>query len=165
MRLSWVAAAVVLALFPHSPARAAAPTGVNHQGLLVDTLGVPVNGQVDLLLSVWGHPTSTAPADLLYQEIHLDTLVIDGVFDVVLGQGSLPSGPFSVDLFGAADRWLQVQVESEVLAPRQKLQSVPYALQSSASDVASNANRLGGLSASLYQRAVSQSCASAASAI
>jgi len=157
MRLTCMAAVGLVLLVPAS-VRAATPLGVNHQGLLVDAAGLPVNGQVDILVSLWDHPTATAPANLLYQEIHLDEPVVDGVYDVVFGQGSLPSGPFTGSLFGLADRWLQVQIESEVLAPRQKLQSVPYALQSASCDVAANAGRFDGLSSASYQRTVSGSC-------
>ena len=157
MRIGWIAA-VGLALLVPVRGDATPPVAINHQGLLVDTAGLPVNGSVDILLSLWDHPTSTAPASLLYQEIHLDEAVVDGVYDVVFGQGSLPSAIFSGALFASGDRWLQVQIESEVLTPRQKLQSVPYALQSTSCDEAANASRLGGLTSSAYQLAVSGSC-------
>jgi hypothetical protein len=74
---------------------AAVPFAVNQQGLLVDTAGVPVNGSVDLFFRVWAHPTSTAPADLVYQELHLDRPVVDGVYEAVLGTGSFPAPAFS----------------------------------------------------------------------
>ncbi len=157
MRPSWLAP-VVLALSVDFSAEAATPLGVNYQGFLVDSVGNPVNGQVDILLSVWTHPTSTSPVDLVYQEIHLDKLVVDGVYDVVLGNGSFPSGAFGSGLFAGADRWLQVQIEAEILTPRQKLQSVVYALQADVCSVAANATRFDGLSSASYQRTVTATC-------
>jgi hypothetical protein len=85
---------------------------------------------VSLTLEIWNHPVSTSAADRLYQELHADVSVLDGVFQVELGTGSLPSGTFGAELFAQPDRWLQVAIDGELLGPRQRLLSVPYALQS-----------------------------------
>jgi hypothetical protein len=144
MPLRWTCALVSI-LLAAGPAAAAVPFAVNQQGLLVDTAGVPMNGSVDLFFRVWAHPTSTAPADLVYQELHLDRPVVDGVYEAVLGQGSFPAPAFSPALFAAPDRWLELQVESETLAPRQKIVSVPYALQAQVCESAVQATEAGSL--------------------
>jgi len=120
----------------------AAPRGMNQQGLLVDTVGQPLNGSVDLSVRIWADATSTLPGDLVYFEDHLATAVIDGVYSIEIGTGSSASGPFSATLFAVPDRWLELVVNTEVMAPRQRLLSVAYALQA---QVCADAETLGGL--------------------
>jgi hypothetical protein len=91
--------------------------------------GAPLNGLADLILRIWRHPTSTGAIDLAYQESHAATPVVDGVFSISLGCGSGASGPFDASVFGSSDRWIEVLVDGEVLAPRQRLESVAYAFQ------------------------------------
>jgi hypothetical protein len=140
---------------------AAVPFAVNQQGLLVDTAGVPMNGSVDLFFRVWAHPTSTAPADLVYQELHLDRPVVDGVYEAVLGTGSFPAPAFSPALFAAPDRWLEIQVEAETLTPRQRIVSVPYALQAQVCELAAQADdaqTLNGFDENSFQSVVTGTC-------
>jgi len=164
MRLQgWCVFALVLSAFAGS-ARADVPFAVNQQGLLVDTAGVPMNGSVDLFFRVWAHPTSTAPADLVYQELHLDRPVVDGVYEAILGTGSFPAPPFSPALFASPDRWLEIQVEAETLTPRQRILAVPYALQAqlcefaTRADEADQAQTLNGFDESDFQSVISGSC-------
>jgi hypothetical protein len=133
---------VILVVASHSFADAF--SGLNHQGLLLDQTGHPVNATTNLILRVWRQPTSTAPADLLYQETQNAVSVVDGVYSVTLGAGTSPSGPFNASLFSLADTWLEVVVNGETMAPRQKLLAVAYALQ------CVNATTLNGLAASAY---------------
>ena len=135
---------IVVALLGATPPQAlsAAPAGLNQQGLLVDTLGAPLNGAVDLSVRIWAHPTSTLLGDLSYLEDHLATPVVDGVYSIEIGAGSSASGPFSAALFASADRWLELVVNGEVMAPRQRLLSVAYALQA---EICADAATLGGL--------------------
>ena len=153
--LSLPALWILLATLGATPldVRAAAPEAVNHQGLLVDTLGEPLDGTVDLAVRIWEHPTSTVLGDLAYFEDHLATPVVDGVYSIEIGTGSAVSGPFSATLFASPDRWLELVVNGEVMAPRQKLLSVIYALQA---EICADAATLGGLtSASIIASAQS----------
>jgi hypothetical protein len=159
--LRWGVIGLICCVLGPGSARAAVPYAVNQQGLLLDSAGVPMNGSVDLFFRVWAHPTSTAPADLVYQELHLDRPVIDGVYEALLGQGSFPMPAFSPALFAAPDRWLEIQVEAEVLTPRQKILAVPYALQAQVCEtavIASEAQFLNGFDEDDFQSPVSGSC-------
>ncbi len=151
IRLDGFVLAIFLALAA-SAASAAAPGGVSFQGLALDPTGNPINGTENVLLRIYLDPVSTDPADLLYTEVHLDASFIDGVFSVVIGQGDFPSGAFDAGVFSSPDTWLEVEIASEVLAPRTKIQSVAYALQCASSEA------LGGLAGADYQRLVTGAC-------
>ena len=110
-------------------AQAAAPPGVAYQGLGLDASGAPIQGEQAVLIRIYGDPISTAPADLVYQETHAAVPFVDGVFSVVIGAGTAPVGTFGSQTFDTADLWLELGIAGETLAPRVKLQSVPYALQ------------------------------------
>jgi hypothetical protein len=127
--LAWGAAA---------PAGAAAPNGVAFQGLALDAAGSPINGTRDLVIRIFHDPTSVTFEDTLYEESHPGTVFVDGVFSIVIGAGSSPSKPFDETVFATAKAWLEVVVDDEVLAPRTKIQAVPYALQCTRAASASN---------------------------
>ena len=157
-RTLWLALApfwILVALLGATPrdVLSAVPAAVNHQGLLLDTLGEPLDGTVDLAVRIWGHPTSIHPSLQLYVEDHLATPVVDGVYSIEIGTGTDPTGPFSAALFAGPDRWLELMVNEEVMAPRQRLLSVAYALQA---EICADSATLGGLtSASIITTAQS----------
>lgn len=116
--LAWLALAV--------PAFAQVPQQTTYTGRLVDDLGNPVSGPVDLELRIFD---AAAGGTQLYGEEHLGVaLDATGGFSVQLGQGSSPSSSFDAALFSDTDRWLEVVVDAEVLTPRQPIASVPWAL-------------------------------------
>jgi len=83
-------------------------------------------GPVELELRIFDAETSGTQ---LYSEQHLGTVLdATGGFSVQLGLGTSPSGTFDADLFSDVARWLEVVVDAEVLAPRQALAAVPWAL-------------------------------------
>ena len=99
---------------------------MTYTGRLVDDLGNPLTGTVDLELRIFDAQTSGTQ---LYSEEHLGVpLDAPGGFSVQLGLGTSPSGSFDASLFSDADRWLEVEVGTEVLSPRQIIASVPWAL-------------------------------------
>ena len=132
-RAPWLAAMLALALLA-APALAQVPQDTTYTGRLVDDLGDPLTGPVDLELRIFDAATSGAQ---LYSEEHLG-VVLDatGGFSVQLGLGTSPSGSFDADLFSDVDRWLEVVVGIEVLTPRQIIGAVPWAL------IAQQANRI-----------------------
>jgi hypothetical protein len=123
-RAPWLATLALILLA--APSLAQVPQGVTYTGRLVDNLGDPLAGPVDLELRVFD--AETGPTQL-YGEEHLG-VALDGTggFSVQLGLGTSPSGTFDADLFSDVDRWLEVVIGSEVLTPRQTIGSVPWAL-------------------------------------
>lgn len=110
------------------------PQDTTFTGRLVDDLGNPLAGPVDLELRVFDDETAGIQ---LYSEQHLGTaLDATGGFSVQLGLGTSPSGTFDASLFSDVDRWLEVVVGTDVLTPRQIIGSVPWAL------IAQQANKI-----------------------
>jgi hypothetical protein len=128
-------ALLALVAFAHPrPAQAEVPLQANFQGLLLDPNGVAINGTVDVGLRVWADPGSIDPADLLYEEEHAGVQVVDGVFNVPLGGGAVVSGTFGIGTFNEAGRWLEVEIDTEVLTPRQAFLSAPFSLRAGDAD-------------------------------
>ncbi len=121
---SWLAILALTLLAP--PAFAQVPQDMTYTGRLVDDQGDPLTGPVDLELRIFD--AETGPTQL-YSEEHLGVpLDATGGFSVQLGLGTSSSGTFDAALFSDVDRWLEVVVDSEVMAPRQIIGSVPWAL-------------------------------------
>ena len=148
--------AVVLSLVAAPVASfAEPPNDVTLQGQLLDATGVPLSGPVTVEIGIWDAPVGGAE---LYRETHADVALVEGVFDLLLGTGDTPSGPFDAALFVGRNRWLEIAVEAELLEPRQPFSSVAYSLQAAQADTAADAAELGGLLAAAYQRRVSGTC-------
>ncbi len=128
MRMWLRGALVVGILLSRSWALAAPPPHVAYQGLLLDEQGIALSGSVDIEVEIYD---AAVGGSALYEERHPGVEVSQGVFGIELGGGAeqSPPGGFSAALFTApGERWLQVTVDGERLAPRQQLLSVPYAL-------------------------------------
>lgn len=109
-----------------APAFAQVPQDMTYTGRLVDNVGDPLAGPVDLELRIFD--AETGPTQL-YSEEHLSVaLDATGGFSVQLGLGTSPSGTFDAALFSDINRWMEVVVGIEVLTPRQIIGSVPWAL-------------------------------------
>jgi hypothetical protein len=107
------------------PALAQVPQDMTFTGRLVNDLGNPISGPVTLELRVFNAETSGVQ---LYTEAHIGVpLDASGGFSVQLGMGTSPLGSFDAALFSDVDRWLEVQVGTEILTPRQIIGSVPWA--------------------------------------
>ena len=65
-----------------STAIASVPGQVNYQGLLLDDLGDPITGPVDMVFSLYADPSG---GSALWIEAHNDVDVLDGVYEVELG--------------------------------------------------------------------------------
>jgi uncharacterized repeat protein (TIGR02543 family) len=99
----------------------AAPAVVSHQGFLTDAAGQPLNGTAALSFSVFAAASGGAA---LWTETRAAVPVVDGVYSVELGAIT----PFPSTLWDGSDRWLEVTANGETLTPRQRVTSVPYAL-------------------------------------
>ena len=129
-----------------SPAVASAqvPGDTTYQGVLTDAVGAPLAGPVDLVLRIYEVPSGGSP---LYTETHTSVAIDEdnGSFLVRPGLGTtdldtdgdgVPEAnvfAFDSTLFAnGPNRYLEVQVGygvgGEILAPRQMIGAVPYAL-------------------------------------
>ncbi len=125
---------LLLAATPGRTAAAPMSHGFTYQGQLQQA-GVPVDGTVSLVFSLWDAAGTGSPPTGGTQIGDTQTLtnvaVSGGVFSVVLNAGD----QFSASAFDGRARWLQVAVctdstcaSTTVLGPRQPITGAPYAL-------------------------------------
>ncbi len=108
------------------------PELMSYQGYLEDSSGEPLNSSVDLTFAIYDASTG---GNKVWEETHTGVSMNEGFFSVQLGAGTVPT-PLTSSVFDGATRYLQVQVASDPPLPRQRIASVPYALQA---DVAGSA--------------------------
>jgi hypothetical protein len=120
------------------PARAEIPKLIGYQGYLTSAAGVPVNGPVKAVFSVY-----TAPSGGIALWSETQTVTVNqGVFEVILGAIQALTLPFDNQYY------IGVEVENDgEMTPRKLLTSVGYAYQ------ADNAGMLNRLPASSYSLA------------
>ena len=132
--------AVACLLVVAGTAEGAPPQDATYQGLLLDSVGDPLVGPVNIEVGIWD---SLVGGTLLYGETHSSVALEDGVFNLLLGTGSVLVGSFDAELFVAQNRYLEVTVNTEVLVPRQPFSSVAYSLRSDESEAAAYAATAG----------------------
>lgn len=109
--------------------QAAAPARLTYQGHLLDADGNPVaDGTYTMAFSLWDAAEGGAQ---VWGPEEQEVATEDGFFAVVLG-ATMPLDPASL----AAPLYLEIAVEGEVLAPRQELASVAFALVASQAEAA-----------------------------
>lgn len=92
-------------------------TSFTYQGRLVNN-GDPASGAYDITFVLHSHPTNSAPVG---SPVALTRVpVMDGFFTVHLDFGDIA--------FNGQPRWLEIEVETTTLAPRQPIRPAPYAL-------------------------------------
>jgi hypothetical protein len=149
---------VGIALLAAGAAQAAeVPTVMNYQGRLTDN--TPEQAPIDTGLPMVFRIFDAASGGVeQWSESWPSVSVVQGIFSVLLGSNGVPLPP---SVFGGgADRYLQIEVDGEVLLPRQQLGSAAYA---SKAESAADAARLGGVAAASWQRRVGGTCPSGAS--
>ena len=159
------------AIAGHAVFAADPPDRVNYQGVLRDAAGAPRNGAFDMTFRFFD--ASIGGNEILVDKHHASgtgaVVVSNGLFDVSLGGGSvgdgsaaLPGDPYTTLAavfrdFGAV--WMEIAVGAELLSPRVRVQSTPYALHSKravsaasadTAATAADATTLGGRAASGY---------------
>jgi len=139
--LGLVAALVLIALVACT-ALAEVPKKINYQMRITDTdTGEPLPGSHNLTFRICQYELS---GGVLWTEAHSVTADTAGVVSVILGSTT----PIDISLNG--ERWLEVEVDTEVLSPRRELVSVPFALSADTAGQAANADSLGGMAAAAF---------------
>ncbi|MGB9561758.1 MAG: hypothetical protein ACPL6C_02990, partial [bacterium] len=105
----------------------AIPRFLNYQGKLTDSSGAGVNDTVLMVFRLYTSETGGAP---IWEETNPEVFVRQGLFSVQLGL--INSFPDSVNF--SVPYWLEVVVNGETLAPRERLSSAPYAIRARSVD-------------------------------
>jgi hypothetical protein len=104
----------------------AVPQKINYQGYLTDTAGIPINGSLQMVFSLYDVPSSGTP---LWAE-HQNVTVINGIYNVSLGDTVLIPLAFDVPYY------LGITVGSDPeMTPRKALTSVGYAFRAMTADI------------------------------
>jgi hypothetical protein len=106
-------------------AMAQVPRMLPYQGRLTDIDDTPINGSVDITYRLFRNsdPAMDAPGDTLWEELRPVSL-INGYFEVTLGITEPLDIPFD------AQYWIELQVGTETIVPREALVSSPYSIRS-----------------------------------
>lgn len=122
----------------------AVPTTIPFTGRLSNQSG-PLTGRANVTFRLFDAESGGTE---LWSETHASVAAVSGLVFVELGaQTSLDAA-----VFNGQPRWLELTVNSETLAPRIKLASVPYAIRSDTAD------HLGALAEPDVQRRVTGTC-------
>jgi hypothetical protein len=109
----------------------AVPHKINYQGVLKDSSGSPVTGNIDMTFAIYNGATGGTPTTALWFETHSGVTVEAGLYNVRLG--SLK--PIDPATFEGQTKYLGVTVGTDSeMEPRIPLISVPYAFRSEISD-------------------------------
>lgn len=114
---------------------AAIPSKINYQGMLADASGEPLPGEHAVVFRIFDADVGGTE---LWSETQLVVADTSGVFSAILGSVD------SIDAGFDGERWLEVEVDGEILAPRREMVSVPFAFQ------AANAHMVAGLHADAF---------------
>lgn len=110
------------------------PTLINYQGTLRDLEGALLSGVVTLTFRLYNDIVDPAA---IWTEEHTSVTVRQGHFSVLLGGNN----PLTQSLFDNQDRYIGVTIAPyDELVPRQRLVSVPYAIQAENAKNAENAD-------------------------
>lgn len=90
---------------------------ISYQGYLTDDDGNPLSGTQEMVFRLYSESSGGAP---VYESGSMNVAVDEGLFEVGI------DAPQSV--FDGGPLWLQVEVEGEVLSPRQEIRPAPYAM-------------------------------------
>jgi len=107
------------------------PQGISYQAMALNGSGNPVvSSNVGLRLSILDGSVS---GTVLYAETHIKTTNAQGLFNLVIGQGTPTSGTFGTINWGSNTKFVKVEMDTAggtnyVLVGNTQLLSVPYAL-------------------------------------
>lgn len=107
-------------LFVASLCAAPLGTAFTYQAQLKNA-GVPYSGPADLTFRLYDAPTGGA---LLGVQTLTNQPIQNGLVTVILNA----AGEFGANAFDGGERWLEIEVDGEILTPRQPLTAAPYAM-------------------------------------
>ena len=122
---------LLLFLFLSASVFAQTPQGINFQALAKDAANnYVVNANIGLRISILD---GSAAGPARYVETHTAATNEKAVFSIVVGQGAVVTGQFDTLKWGAATKWIQIEMDATggtnyILMTAQQLMSVPYAL-------------------------------------
>ncbi len=103
------------------------PRLLNYQGKIVNSSGVGVNDTLSITFRLY---TSGEGGSPIWEETIPDIIVRNGLFSATLG--NITPFPDSVDF--STQYWLEVEIEGEVMSPRERLSSAPYAIRAGSAE-------------------------------
>ena len=125
--LSWL---VILIAAPRPGL--AVPNMMGYSGYLTDNQGEPINGSLSMVFRIYDAETG---GNLVFGETKSSVPVENGFFSVVLSTNSASGGMDLEEIFSTyTTLYLEVEVDSDPLSPRQRLSPVPWALGIPASE-------------------------------
>lgn len=107
------------------------PQGISYQAVALNTSSNPVvSSPIGVKLSILD---TAITGTVLYSETHAKTTNAQGLFNLVIGQGTVTSGAFNTINWGTNSKFLKVEMDiaggtNYVLVGTTQLLSVPYAL-------------------------------------
>lgn len=116
-----VVATVAIALLNAPPAFSAVPQSLVHHGFLTDETGIPLNGSVSFKFTLYN---SADGLDKVWTEELTGWPVNNGYYSLTLGLATAFGDIFAKN----SDLWLEISVGGQVLAPRQRVSAVPFAM-------------------------------------
>jgi hypothetical protein len=108
-------------------AEGAVPHLISYQGKLTDKNGKPLKGTYDISFRIYDVETD---GNLLWEETHQEVTLEKGVFSVILGSVT------NLDLLFDKQYFLEIEVDGEVMSPRQKITSAGYAFRAESAEKA-----------------------------
>jgi hypothetical protein len=103
------------------------PRTINYQGKLTDPSGVAIHEPAGVGITFRIYSTETG-GSALWSETRPSVPVNNGLFDIILGESTPINLPFNVQY------WIELQIGSETLSPREKLATVPYSFRTAIAD-------------------------------
>jgi len=107
------------------PAFCDVPQTMMYQGKLTNDAGVAYNGNFDLTFRIYTDPTG---GTMLWDEAHPGVIIEKGLFALILGDTSPLDLPFDTQY------WLEIQVNTDITAPRMRFTTNPYAFRAAIAD-------------------------------
>ncbi|HBI02271.1 MAG TPA: hypothetical protein PLL09_03820 [Flavobacterium sp.] len=134
----------LLVLFATSLAIAQVPQGISYQAIALNASGNPVvNSSVGIRLTILDNASN---GTAIYTETQTKTTNAQGLFNLIIGQGTVVSGTFNTINWGTNSKFLKVEMDATggtnfVTVGTTQLLSVPYAMHAATvSSIAGNSN-------------------------
>ena len=120
----------VLGVWLMAMACPAQPDRFNYQGRLVATNGVPVNGTLTVVSRIYDQ---AAGGSHLWEQTSNGVAALNGIYSLEIGDDDLGT------VLTNSACWLEMTIDGDALAPRQRLVSVPYAIRAKSAETAQTA--------------------------